>query len=268
MGRKKWQIDQALKLWRVTHWAKRVAHRGPFRAATGMIASKDAFSASFVPVSEDIDVPSSVPLPRELLADFITRACNRTIIDFCPCRTGEGCEKYPRDMGCMLLGRGSMDVDPGVGHRATVEEALAYADRAIELGLLPLIGHIRIDRYVFGIKDYSKMLTICFCCRCCCVIRSEMKGLIGAFPDSIVRLEGVHVDVGEDCTGCGQCVSVCPIENISLENGIATIGDRCLGCGTCAGVCDNGQLSLVIEPDARLLEDIRRRVEAGVDIEK
>jgi UDP-glucose 4-epimerase len=161
-----------------------------------------------------------------------------------------------------------MDVDPGVGHRATVEEALAYADRAIELGLLPLIGHIRIDRYVFGIKDYSKMLTICFCCRCCCVIRSEMKGLIGAFPDSIVRLEGVHVDVGEDCTGCGQCVSVCPIENISLENGIATIGDRCLGCGTCAGVCDNGQLSLVIEPDARLLEDIRRRVEAGVDIEK
>ncbi len=267
MGRKKWQIDQALKFWRLTHWAKRVGHVSPFRQVAGLIASKQAFSASFIPVREEIEVPPSVAAPRDLLADFIKRSCNRTIINECPCRKAEGCENYPVDMGCLLLGRGSMDVDPGVGRRATVDEALAYVDRGIELGLLPLIGHLRIDRYVFGIADYSKLLTICLCCECCCVIRSEMKGLVRAFPSSLVRLNGVHIEAGEECSGCGECLEVCPIQNVSLENGVARIGGACLGCGTCASVCPKGQLRLVIEPDADFMADVKRRIEAGVDIE-
>lgn len=267
MGRKKWQIDLALKGWRATHWAKRLGHLTPFKQMAGIIAGEQSFKASFIPVDEFIDIPPSSAAPREMLVDFITRASHRTIIYECPCRKGEGCEKHPVDLGCMLIGDSSRLVDPGVGRSATVEEGIAHLDRALDSGLLPLIGHVWIDKIVFGVKDYSRLLTICFCCRCCCVIRSEMRGLVSAYPDSLVRLEGIRVEVTEECVGCGECAPVCPVQNVTLEGDRAVIGEMCLGCGTCARTCSRGNIKVFIEPGTALKEEFRRRVEAGVDIE-
>jgi nitroreductase/Pyruvate/2-oxoacid:ferredoxin oxidoreductase delta subunit len=40
------------------------------------------------------------------------------------------------------------------------------------------------------------------------------------------------------CTGCGECVRVCPSQTIALREGKAeVVGDRSLGCGHCAAVC-------------------------------
>ncbi len=41
----------------------------------------------------------------------------------------------------------------------------------------------------------------------------------------------------EKCIGCGQCVDVCPVDAIKLEDGIAVISDECLECGACVSVC-------------------------------
>ena len=267
MGRKKWQIDLALKGWRATHWAKRLGYISPFKRMAGLIAGKHAFSASFIPVDEFIEVPPSMVAPKEIVADYIKRASHRTIIDRCPCRAGEGCTRHPVDLGCMLLGEGSRDVDPGVGHSATVAEGLAHMERALESGLLPLVGHVFVDKVVFGIDDYTRLLTLCFCCQCCCVVRSEMGGLVSAYPDSLIRLDGVRVEVTADCVGCGECVPVCPIENVRLVDGAAEIGDKCLGCGTCASACSRGCIRVTIEPGSGMHEELKRRVEAGVDIE-
>lgn len=267
MGRKKWQIDLALKFWRATHWAKRLGGKSPFKQAAGLLAGEKAFKGSFVPVDEFIEVPPSMAPPREIVADYITRASYRTIINECPCRVGEGCEKHPRDLGCMLLGEGSRDVDPAVGRSATVEEGLAHMDRALESGLLPLVGHIWVDKVVFGIEDYSKLLTLCFCCRCCCVVRCEMRGLVSAYPASLVPLEGVRVEVTDECVGCGECVTVCPIENVTIEGGVARIGEMCLACGTCARTCSRGHIRVYIEPDVEVQAEMRRRIEAGTTIE-
>lgn len=266
MGRKKWQIDTALKFWRLTHWAKRLGSIPPFMRMASPIASEKSFTGSFVPVDETIEVPPSVVAPKELLVDYITRASHRTIIDECPCRAGEGCRKHPVDLGCLLIGDGSRDVHPSVGRSATVDEALAHMDRAIDSGLLPLIGHIWIDKIVFGVRDWSRLMTVCFCCRCCCVVRSEMRGLVDTYPRSLVKLEGVSVAVGEGCVGCGECVPVCPVENVTLVDGVAVIGDKCLGCGTCARTCSRGKIEVTIAPDAAYERELRRRIETGVDI--
>ena len=267
MGTKKCQIDLALKLWRLTHWAKRLGNITPFRQMAGLVASEKNLRASFIPVDEEIVVPPSVVAPRMILEDYIRRASHRTIIDECFCRAGEGCERYPRDLGCILLGDASREVDPGVGRPATVEQAIEHLDRALDAGLLPMLGHLRIDQAVFGVWDFSRFLTMCFCCECCCVIRSGMRRLVDAYPRSLVRLEGVRVEVTDDCVGCGECVPVCPIENIRLEGGVAIIGEMCVGCGTCARACSRGSIRITIEPGSRMDEDIRRRIEAGVDIE-
>jgi len=42
----------------------------------------------------------------------------------------------------------------------------------------------------------------------------------------------------EDCTGCETCVDVCPVDAISMVNGVAHIDqDECTDCGTCIEEC-------------------------------
>jgi len=267
VGRKKYQLDIALRFWGLTHVAKKIGGVTPFRQIFGLIVSEKALKASFIPVDEDIEIPPGVVAPGQIVRDYITRASHRTIVHECPCRSGEGCENAPRDLGCMILGDGALEVDPSVGYQATVEQGLAHLDRALEAGLLPMIGHLRVDKVVFGVRRFERMLTLCFCCRCCCITRSGMRNLVSAYPDALVRLEGVRVAVTGDCAGCGECVPGCPVQNVSIVDGVARIGEMCLGCGTCVATCTSGSIEMTIEPGSSMVEDLRRRVEAGVDIE-
>ena len=46
------------------------------------------------------------------------------------------------------------------------------------------------------------------------------------------------------CTGCGDCVDVCPVEALSIENDKAVVNDECIDCGVCIDECPSGALSL------------------------
>jgi len=48
----------------------------------------------------------------------------------------------------------------------------------------------------------------------------------------------------EKCTGCEACVEVCPVEAITIENGVAVISDDCTECGACVDECPTGAISL------------------------
>jgi ferredoxin len=48
----------------------------------------------------------------------------------------------------------------------------------------------------------------------------------------------------DECTGCGECVEICPVEAIKIENAKAIIGDECIECGACLNECPNNALSL------------------------
>jgi len=48
----------------------------------------------------------------------------------------------------------------------------------------------------------------------------------------------------EKCTGCGQCVDICPAEAITLDNDIAVVSDECIECGACADECPTGAITL------------------------
>jgi ferredoxin len=41
-----------------------------------------------------------------------------------------------------------------------------------------------------------------------------------------------------DCTGCGECIKVCPKQAVSLFRGKAVIDmQECNGCGICISIC-------------------------------
>ena len=70
---------------------------------------------------------------------------------------------------------------------------------------------------------------------------------------SLSRVPGVkfgHAEVlAESCTGCGNCVAVCPFEACRLQKmgrkSISRVNKmRCKACGNCVSVCPNGTVQL------------------------
>ena len=43
--------------------------------------------------------------------------------------------------------------------------------------------------------------------------------------------------ISEECTACGDCVEVCPIDAVVLEDDLAVILEHCNFCGLCVTAC-------------------------------
>ncbi len=53
--------------------------------------------------------------------------------------------------------------------------------------------------------------------------------------DTANNFRGITTE--DTCIGCGRCARVCPMNNISIENGKAVIGDNCATCLACFHWC-------------------------------
>lgn len=49
----------------------------------------------------------------------------------------------------------------------------------------------------------------------------------------------------EKCIGCGLCEKLCPMNNITLTNGIAFSGDKCTMCYRCISKCPKQAITLL-----------------------
>lgn len=47
------------------------------------------------------------------------------------------------------------------------------------------------------------------------------------------------------CVGCGKCVSLCPMKNLSMERDLAKAGDRCTMCYRCVNLCPKQAITLL-----------------------
>jgi len=104
----------------------------------------------------------------------------------------------------------------------------------------------------FGENVQEKVNFICNCCGCCC------EALIAArkfgFLNPVHTTNFLPSIIEENCNGCGKCVSLCPVEamtlvssndpNKPLKKKAKTDQDICLGCGVCLKGCEKQALEL------------------------
>lgn len=218
-----------------------------------------------VVIDEAIDNQENYVVPSDVVDHFIKEAQHIFLMDGCICREAAGCQDYDHGMGYIFLGEAVLEINPKLGRLVDQETAIAHFERAREAGLVHLIGRDKIDAVWMGVKPYTKLMTICNCCACCCLFRF-LPNLAPKLQKKIERMPGVLVEVTDQCGGCGCCTAdVCFINAIQLKNGRAKIGEDCRGCGNCVETCPHGAIQVVIAREDYIENAIQRLSEA-VDV--
>ncbi len=212
--------------------------------------------------------PENVMLPSQVIDHFLRRSRYIFIMNTCMCRDASDCHDYPRDLGCIFLGRGTTRISPEMGRHVTVDEAIEHMRKAREKGLVHLIGRNKIDSVWLSAGPKEDLLSICNCCPCCCLWKM-LPQLSHGIADSVTRMPGVEVRVTDRCTGCGRCADEgwCFVDAITMQHGHAAIDERsCRGCGRCAERCPSGAVEVTVV-DTAFMERAIGRIEPLVDLD-
>jgi ferredoxin len=228
---------------------------------------EQSYDLTYVPINQRLEENPSTVAPLDLVKQLVRKSAHRVIVYECACRQGWGCQEYPHDLGCIYLGDATKDVDPSLAKHATVEETLEHIDRGVAVGLVPTVGQVDIDALWLGCNPKSHFATICLCCDCCCFVRRYGTVWSPQITSLWHKLEGLSIQITDECTGCGGCVEKCFVGAISLDDGKAHINQRlCKGCGVCVEQCPVKAISIEVTDGERMEKAFFERIESRVDI--
>jgi UDP-glucose 4-epimerase len=220
-----------------------------------------------VPIGHRIQTPENMIIPHRVLERLISGLDDIFILNECVCRAITRCPHYPKDIGCMALGPAISRMHPSHGHVATREEAGAHVRKAAEAGLIANVAHTWIDPLAFGLTRFNRLMFICFCDDCCCIYRTHMKKRGPNLDAAYKKLPGISIQVDPvKCDGCGQCVDQCFVAAMALNNGRAAPSHSCKSCGRCVENCPQNAVSLHVQDENKLYEQLTQRIRSVADI--
>jgi len=133
------------------------------------------------------------------------------------------------------------------GHARRVDEVegMALLHQAYENNLVQ-----------FGENVREEVNFICNCCGCCCEAMIAARRFALMTPVHTTNyIPEIH---SENCNGCGKCVTVCPVEAMTLVSAndprrpnmkLARLEKHlCLGCGLCVQSCPKDSIHLEVRP--------------------
>src|SRR5450759_625663 len=183
-------------------------------------------------------------------ASEIIRTATVRGVGVCYCRhkmmhMGQACDA-PMEICMTFNGPADSLTRHGYARAVDVSEGLDLLQQAYEQNLVQ-----------FGENARERVNFICNCCGCCCeaMIAARKFGILNPVHTTNF-LPSIQAD---QCNGCGKCVSVCPVEAMTLVSAndphhpkmkLAKLdAEICLGCGVCTRACTKDALHLESRPD-------------------
>lgn len=231
----KWVDSELLDLWKEFYENEWFAamNEGPKALTQPVIRVIPAWKA----IERSPRISTNDLLPQENIRELIKSADSIAVVP-CTCRRSMRRCSAPLD-NCMQFNRGAeYSINRGAGRKLSVEEAIAIADEAEEVGL--------IHTWPFPPNFFE----ICNCCRDCCSIFDG--GIYYGTIDRVLEKSRFRAEIDEYiCTGCEDCVERCFFGAIEMvESGSdkelkATLDpEKCFGCGLCVVGCNVGAITM------------------------
>jgi len=178
-------------------------------------------------------------------ATDVVKTASSIGIGVCYCRhkmehVGLNCSA-PMDICMTLNGTARSLIRHGIARGVDAAEGLDLLDQARDGNLVQ-----------FGENVQENVNFICNCCGCCCEALIAMRKF--GFFNPVHTTNFIPAINDAACTGCGKCVSLCPVEAMTLVPGgdrhktgkkkAKLDADQCLGCGVCLKGCPVDALQL------------------------
>ncbi len=178
-------------------------------------------------------------------ASEVIKTASAIGIGICYCRhkmehLGKNC-KAPMDI-CMTFNSSADSLTRhGIARKVDVSEGIDLLQKARDFNLVQ-----------FGENVQKEVNFICNCCGCCCeaLIAARRFGFLNPVHTTNFFPEIVEAN----CNGCGKCVSLCPVEAMTLVSSndpgkpqkkkAKTDQEICLGCGVCLNGCEKKAIRL------------------------
>ena len=271
-GRPEWWLTILAKIWPIT-WISAKATTwpvlGPLVAKMTLpLFTGSNLNISYIPVNEKLSPAKTSLLPVQVVETLIQRSSYHAIIKRCTCRDARQCKEHPVELGCLFLGESAKNIDSRIARHVTKQEAIEHLHKTIQAGLTPMVGRVKIDNYIWGVRDNKKLVTICFCCYCCCTILTSLKYFPKDAADSLVALKGVRIAIDLNrCDSCGVCVETCPAEALKIKDlNIVRDEQRCKTCGRCISICPKDAVSARVENIAEVIDALTERIKPMADL--
>lgn len=136
--------------------------------------------------------------------------------------------------------------------------------------MLDLLAKSKEMGLVFCADNVQKNISfICHCCGCCCNVLLGISRF--GYPNMVVTSNYIAQSDSDNCSGCGTCVTSCPIVAIKMKADDTPEIDKelCIGCGVCALNCETGAMKLthrkqrVLHPETTFEKIILQCLERG-----
>ncbi|MCP3944000.1 MAG: 4Fe-4S dicluster domain-containing protein [Desulfobacteraceae bacterium] len=178
-------------------------------------------------------------------ASQVIKTASHMGISTCYCRhkmfhLDQACDS-PMDI-CMTFNTSAASlIKHGHAKAVDITQGLDLLDQAHESNLVQ-----------FGENVRKGVNFICNCCGCCCEAMIAARRF--AISNPIHTSNFIPVIRKDLCTGCGKCVTICPVEAMTLVSANdprnkktkkARLNEEiCLGCGLCVRACREDSLAL------------------------